>query len=407
MMSYEEATAEIRRRRDAEIQRRKNNRKKLAITLCAFVLCLSVGAGAWMISRDGGTPFPDITDTTETDGILIEVPDLPDWTPAPYACDDEHEHDGEGPNSAQCTYPPVYVNELMDTDEMCEVNVDTPLPAKFPVYVTTDKCGVTYENYTTMAHKEITRFAKLLYGDGYDESKQGGDSYFPDDPYIELNPNGEPLMKANIEWVRVPIEITRVEEYRDMSYREALEYVTSTKYYKAIVEYLDLEKVTHSGLVSTNIYGQNKYTYKFIFASPKTDLEDGMLKYTDKYISAAMTFNRTDDGGKITIEYWGCHSFSKDSVLFEKEVEGTTVPVAEAIERARENLGVLTPEINDEVRVFIEYRNISTGKWNEPYCFVPYYVIYFGLESPEAGCTMSERVSVRAVDGIDDYLAGK
>lgn len=396
MMSYEEATAEIKRRRDSELQRRKNNRKKLAISLCAFVLCMSVGAGAWMIS--GGN------EPTGTTDIPI---DLPDWTPAPYDPEAEHEL---YPDSVQCTYPPVIVTELMDTDEKCEVTVDTLLPENLPVYVTTDRCGVPSENYLPMAREEIIRFAKILYGEEYDESKLGGDSYFPDDLYIELNPNGEPLMKANVEWVRVPLEITRVEEYRDMSYREALEYVTSNRYYKAIVEYLGFEEVSHSGYARTDIYDQNKYMYRFIFASPKTDFTDGMMKMTDKYISVEMTFVRTEDGGKITIEYNGCHPMSEDTDRLEKKVECKTVTVSDAIERAKAEYeeGYYNPEINiDEVHVYIHYGHASLSKWNTPDCIVPYYEIYFGLKEPVAGCSLSRKISVTAVDGIDDYLEGK
>lgn len=395
MMSYEEATAEIRRRRDAELQRRKNNRKKLAITLCAFVLCVSVGAGAWMIS--GGN------EPTGTTDIPIEVPD---WTPAPYDPEAEHEH---SPDSAQCTHPPVFVTELIDTDEKCEVNVDTQLPETLPVYVTTDRYGVANENYMPMAHEEIIRFAKILYEEEYDESKLFYDSYLPDDPYIELNPNGEPLMKANAEWVRVPLEITRAEEYRDMSYREALEYVTSNRYYKAIVEYLGLEEVSHRGKARTDIYNRNKYMYRFIFASPKTDFTDGMMKMTEKHITVEMTFVRTEDGGKITIEYNGYHPMSEDADRLEKKVEGRTVPVSEAIERAKaEYEEGYNLEINtDEVHVYIHYGHASLRKWNTPDCIVPYYEIYFGLKEPVAGCSLSRKISVTAVDGIDDYLEGK
>ena len=63
--------------------------------------------------------------------------------------------------------------------------------------------------------------------------------------------------------------------------------------------------------------------------------------------------------------------------------------------------GYYNPEINtDEVHVYIHYGHASLSKWNTPDCTVPYYEIYFGLKEPVAGCSLSSKISVTAVDKI-------
>ncbi len=404
MMSYEEATAEIRRRRDTEIQRRKSNRKKLAITLCAFVLCISVGAGAWMLS-DGKVPATGLTDTTENTDILIEVPDIPDWRPEPYVYV-EDVNSNDDPPMAQCPRP-VYLNEFIETDQMCIVDEDTPLPDTLPIYYKKSRTGNVDDNYDPSANnKEKERFLELVYGADFEELLYHKAWYYINDPYLAPNPNGDTFIGVDFEHVRIPLEITRVEEYRDMTYREALEYVTSTKYYKALYEFLGLGDLKNSGYVSSTKSGMNNsYTYTFLLASPKTDFNDGLLKNTETYIHAEISFVRTKGHEKIGLTYYAYRQFDENSSDYDKTVEQKTVPVSEAIEKAMNSYSGRDLENTGEVLVSIEYRHSTNASWNTPHCVMPFYNICFKLKTPEGGYTYSECFVVPAVEGMDGYHA--
>ena len=415
MMSYEEAAAEIKRRRDSELQRRKNNRKKLMITLCAFVLCISVGAGAWMMSRDGGnvpavdrseaTETTETTETAETDGILAAEPELPDWVP------EEYTYVGNMNSHSSHKFSLIYLNEFVESDQMCIVGEDTTIPDTLPVFYKKTRTGIIDENYDREAiNAETERFLELVYGEDFEERIYQKTLYYINDTYLAPNPDGDTFIGVNGEFIRIPLEITRVEKYRDMSYREALEYATSTKYYEAICEYLGLSELKSSGYVSSKVSEVNdRYTYNYVLASPKTDFTDGMMKNTETYIHIEMSFVRTEGKEKIGLTYYAYRQFDENSANYDKTVEHTTVPFSEAVANVPQ---MNSPEFQYidldavvETVVSIEYRHSTNAAYDTPHCVMPFYNICFKLKDPVGGFTYSKIITVPAVEGMDEYYA--
>ena len=402
MMSYEEAAAEIKKRRDECVAKRKAAYKKLAITLCALFVCASAGVGTWMLTRDGEEPNIPGTDTVETGDVLIEVPD---WTPEPYV-HEENTNSNDDQNMSQCPRP-VYLNEFIETDEMCIIDEDTQLPETLPVYYSKLRTGVVNEEYSAkISIEEKESFLKLIYGENFEDLLYHKAWYYINDPYIEPNPNGDTFIRHNSEYILIPLEITRAEEYRDMSYREALEYATSTKYYKAIYETLGLDEVKSSGYVSSTKTGiNNSYTYSFLVASPKSDFTDGMLKNTESYIHIEMSFVRTKGYEKIRLVYYAYRQFDENSAGYEKTVEQKTVPISEAVESAMNTYSGRDLENTGEVLVRIEYSHSGNPAWNTPDCVMPFYKICFKLKDPEGGYSYSEIVAIAAVEDMKGYYA--
>ena len=404
MMSYEEAAAEIKKRRDECVAKRKAAYKKLTVTICALLVVASAGVGTWMLSRGDETDVPaiDPTENTETDDVLK---DLPDWTPEPYV-HEENTNSNDDPPSAQCPRP-IYLNEFVETDEMCIIDEDTQLPDTLPVYYSKSRKGVVNEEYTAKSStEEKESFLKLIYGENFEDLLYHKARYYINDPYIEPNPNGDTFIRYNSEYILIPLEITRAEEYRDMSYREALEYATSTKYYEAIYETLGLGEVKSSGYVSSTKTGiNNKYSYSFVIASPKTDFTDCMEKNTESYIHIEMSFVRTKEYEKINLVYFAYREFNENSAGYEKTVEQKTVPISEAVEKAMNTYSGRDLENTGEALVRIEYSHSGNPAWNTPDCVMPFYKICFKLKNPEGGYTYSEIVSVAAVEDMKGYYA--
>ena len=69
MKDYKEVTSEILKRRDAHRTYIKRLKKRIVVLLAVFTVCLSVGAGAWMMSRSEAQVTPDMKDT----GVTLPV----------------------------------------------------------------------------------------------------------------------------------------------------------------------------------------------------------------------------------------------------------------------------------------------------------------------------------------------
>ena len=392
MKDYKEVTSEILKRRDAHKVRVKKLTKRIISLMVVLVLCVSVGTGAWMISRDGGNaPAVYPVESTGTDDITA----LPDWIPEPYDPEAEHEH-----NSDRCQCPPPrYLYEYIETDELCIIDEDTQLPDTLPVFYKKSRTGISDGSYDRATHTAVKEsFLKLVYGEDFEE-------LYISDLYLEPNPNGDRFIRVGSERIYIPLEITAVEEYRDMSYREAFEYATSTKYYKAIFEFLGLGDVKNSGYVSSKKSdGNGSYSYSFLLASPKTDFTDGMMKNTESYIHIKMSFVRTKGNENIRLSYYAYRQFDENSEGYDKTVEQKTLTISEVMENSQELKYIKTDDIIDTF-VTIEYRHSTNATWNTPHCVMPFYNICINLKDPEEGYTYSEIFTVPAVEGMYGYNA--
>lgn len=389
MMSSKEMYDSVLKNRD-KILKRKLKTKKMIIAVCVCMASVCTAGGAWLIAGRGEPPqTPPTGDVGTNVGV---IPPKDQWddlqddttaqadTTAPAESDgaSNKPSDGARPmgngtvgNSAEETFGfgqlgLIYAPDYFFSDDLSEV------PATLPVYTLDLEHPYFSDGIYEFFDEKLLEYIEILYGreamlEGKDDKDRHHRGYFdPLDPYIKGNANGKKLIVGNSHGncIYVPLDVTAVEEYRDMNATEAYDYVTGSDYFKAGLEFLGIDE--YDSVVHRKYVWSGK-SFVFEFVKKSEDLADFIKNRLESRI--AVEFALQDGTIYVYFRIYVPSTYTEHTVL-------ESVSLKEALEKSSHHTD--SPYFSGEYKVSFAYNEYIWDYWagSGERFFAPYYIIY-------------------------------
>lgn len=391
MMNYEEAAAEIRRRRDAEIKQRKTRQKKLAAVLCSVIVFASVGTGAWMMSRREAAVTPDVKETDVTSSAETETQTIQTGIANPNQGNTATDSDGGFWSENRLDIPAHYI-----------IKGDGDIPAELMTYTVDNgdrylidnnyEAGVDKEYYVgSMAN--LREYVVLLYGEeNIDDERFGIHTYNTDDPniYAVVETGARPI-RGWADHIRVQIDADNVAADSILTSDAAYEYLASTKYFETALEFLEIKNLW----TTLSVSGRGRETtYRFTVSESNSDCFAALAERDQRYIELIMCVR---DGNVIDaiIDIYDKYDLVEHAlyktVPYEEGLAGTILRLNERYKQY--------PDETMEVIASVKYSSAVTEAGDS--VIVPYFVFYFGERNENGDFIWEYKSDFPMVEGVD------
>ena len=376
MMNSKEAAREILRRRERLLKHRRRNKKTLVV-ICTLFVILSTGFGIGALVRSGANG--------QNDGLTESKDSLPD----------------KYPSDLQPGDPSEVLFRFTDLPDEFFLSDTSTHPSELPVYVTNAENGEDSKKLQEYSKRELYEYIKTVYGEEeFDEKNGSGGWYFTSDPYVAVHSNGKrTILTEESRGISLRLDITAVEEFRDMSYGEALGYVRSTVYYKAGLTYLGLTDVATCGVAYDSAKYEGSYGYKFTFSAPSETAEESMTKLMREHIVAEIDFLKEDGRNSIELRY--TVNRAVDAGECQRLTEYGTYRLTSLDKAKREALENVPYEVDESrVKTSLTYLKCTLSEADDSICYVPCYRFYVPHDNGMGDISYSMSLVECAVDGI-------
>ncbi len=416
MMSSEEILNSVIKNRDRIIKKKQKTKKMIA----AICVCLAVTlTTAWYAASRGEEPYipgGDLGDPivgTDQTGVAATDPNGITETGEGDAVTDPSETTNRGPivgdtgdppgNTGNYTEGEFYMGErqLVYAPDYYFGTDISKLPDTLTVYTLDMEYPEFSDESYANSDAQLLEFIELLYGrdvmlEGKDNKSRHWTCYFdPKDPYIAARKSGATLINADTGYIFVPIDVTAVEDYREMSIDDALEYVTKTDYFKAGLRYIGIDE--YDTVAHRDYYGYT-INYSFDFVEKAENVKEYVENSLERSINVSVQVDPERES--IRVEY----EINLPSTYTEYELL-ETLSYEEALEQAKRYVRV--PYCNEEdVKVSVKYDEYHWDYFagSGERFYVPYYVFYFGLKDEEGAYLSHSNNEIIMVKGFKTPL---